>query len=75
MLNPIRELRYKEAGQVVTEEAYKSDYPHTSFAVDWTPDDAEWVEYIAPPATIGYQQAMRDGIKKVDGKWQKQPGR
>lgn len=70
MFIPPRELRIKETGQVVSEEIYKADFPFTTFAFDWTPDDAEWVEYIPPPAATEYQEVIRDGVALVNGKWQ-----
>lgn len=65
---PNRELRYKESGEVVSEEEYKSHYPHTSFAIDWNPEDAEWVECI-PPAAGPFKEVVRDGVEQIDGKW------
>lgn len=65
-----RELRYKESGLVVAEEVYKADYPHTSFAIDWTPDDAEWVEYVPPPKVDQFKRVTRNGVTWVDGVWQ-----
>lgn len=69
-IGPPRELRYVDTGIVVTEENYKANFPYTSFAADWEPDDAEWVEYIPPPAATDYQEVIRDGIALVNAKWQ-----